>query len=49
MKKFIELKNGIPSADTILRVLSHIDSKQFERIFTEWTKDYFKSQPPCRR
>jgi len=48
LKKFIELKNGIPSADTILRVLAHIDSKQFERIFTEWTKDYFKSQPPTQ-
>ena len=48
LKKFIELKNGIPSADTILRVLAHIDSKQFERIFTEWTKNYFKSQPPTQ-
>lgn len=46
LRKFLELKNGIPSADTILRVLAHIDSKQFERIFTEWTKDYFKAQPP---
>ena len=46
LRKFLELKNGIPSADTILRVLAHIDSKQFERIFTEWTKDYFKTQPP---
>ena len=46
LRKFLALENGIPSADTILRVLAHIDSKQFERIFTEWTKDYFKTQPP---
>lgn len=42
LKHYIPLKNGIPSADTILRVLARLDSKQFEAAFLSWTKDYFK-------
>jgi hypothetical protein len=32
LKKYLKLPHGIPSADTILRVLSRIDSKQFEAL-----------------
>ena len=35
-KKFLKLKNGIPSEDTINRVFSSIDSEQFESCFIEW-------------
>jgi len=36
LRKFIELKNGIPSENTINRVFSAIDSNQFEQCFMEW-------------
>jgi predicted transposase YbfD/YdcC len=36
LRKFLKLKNGIPSEDTINRVFSAIDSKQFEDCFIEW-------------
>ena len=36
LKKFLELKNGIPSDDTINRVFSSIDSSQFETCFIDW-------------
>ncbi len=31
LKKYLELPNGIPSADTILRVIAGIDGKELER------------------
>lgn len=34
--KFLDLSNGIPSEDTINRVFSSIDSKEFERCFKDW-------------
>jgi predicted transposase YbfD/YdcC len=36
LRKFLNLKNGIPSEDTINRVFSSIDSDQFESCFMEW-------------
>lgn len=36
LKKFLKLKNGIPSDDTINRVFSAIDSDKFENCFMEW-------------
>jgi predicted transposase YbfD/YdcC len=38
LKKILKLPNGIPSHDTINRVISMIDPKQFEKLFIEWTK-----------
>jgi len=35
------LPNGIPSADTILRVLGRIDHTKFEECILNWTKGYF--------
>ena len=36
LRKFLDLKNGIPSEDTINRVFSSIDSDQFEACFIQW-------------
>lgn len=41
--KIMDFPNGIPSDDTINRVLSMIDTKQFELCFSNWTKSL--SQP----
>lgn len=38
LRTFLELPNGIPSHDTLNRVFSAIDSKQFELCFIEWVK-----------
>lgn len=35
-RKFVELKNGVPSHDTIGRVLSLIKPEQFQRAFLDW-------------
>jgi predicted transposase YbfD/YdcC len=35
-RKFLALKNGVPSEDTINRVFSAIDSNEFESCFIEW-------------
>jgi hypothetical protein len=43
-KKHLELPNGIPSADTILRLLSRMDSKKFQESFPAWTQGYFKER-----
>ena len=44
LKQYLSLPNGIPSADTILRVLARIDSKKFEESFLSWTSGYFKER-----
>lgn len=36
LKQYIGLKNGVPSADTIARVFSIIDPKEFENAFRKW-------------
>jgi Transposase len=37
LKQILELKNGIPSHDTINRVFSILNSRAFERLFMEWS------------
>jgi predicted transposase YbfD/YdcC len=36
LKRFLELPHGIPSHDTINRVFSILNPRQFERLFTRW-------------
>jgi predicted transposase YbfD/YdcC len=38
LKKYIELRNGIPSDDCIARVLSRIEPSQLTDCFIEWTR-----------
>jgi predicted transposase YbfD/YdcC len=42
LKQYLVLPHGIPSADTILRVLARIDHTKFEECFANWTRGYFK-------
>ena len=37
LKQILKLPNGIPSHDTINRVFSILHSKQFERLFIQWS------------
>jgi len=37
--EFLDLKNGIPSADTFSRVLSALDPKAFNAVLTEWVQN----------
>lgn len=39
LKTFLALPNGIPSHDTIGRVLAHIDPHQFQACFLRWIHD----------
>lgn len=41
-KKYMPYKNEIPSSDTLRRVFSLIDYKEFELYFTEWAKNGIK-------
>ena len=36
LRQFIELRNGIPSHDTIARVFSRLDPKKFQECFSRW-------------
>jgi predicted transposase YbfD/YdcC len=38
LRRFLPLKNGIPSHDTINRVFRLLDPKQFENAFRSWTQ-----------
>ena len=38
LKQFLELKNGVPSHDTINRVFQALDPQEFERFFTAWSQ-----------
>ena len=40
-KKYLKLENGIPSSDTILRVLARIDAKELEKVFIEYAWEAF--------
>lgn len=42
LKTFLELPNGIPSHDTIGRVFSLLDPKQFQASFSEWMQSTTK-------
>ncbi|MDR2923046.1 MAG: ISAs1 family transposase [Treponema sp.] len=44
LKKYLTLPHGIPSADTILRVLGRIDHTKFEESFLNWTRGYFQER-----
>lgn len=37
LKQFLSLSNGIPSHDTINRVFGLINTRQFERLFSQWS------------
>ena len=39
LKQFLELPNGIPSHDTIGRVLGTLDSQQFQSCFLSWINE----------
>ena len=41
LKKYLDLSNGIPSADTILRVLAKIDTEHLGKVFIEYAKSVF--------
>ena len=41
LKKYLELPNGIPSSDTILRVLARLETKELENVFVEYAKATF--------
>ena len=41
LKKYLKLENGIPSSDTILRVLARIDAKQLEKVFIDYARETF--------
>ena len=36
LRRFLVLKNGIPSHDTSERVFRILDPKQFETVFRQW-------------
>jgi len=36
LRRFLVLKNGVPSEDTFLRILRTLDPKQFEQAFRRW-------------
>lgn len=38
LKVFLSLPHGIPSHDTLNRVMSGIDSQQFHKCFMEWVR-----------
>lgn len=38
LRRFLELPNGIPSHDTIARVLTIVNQSQVEKIFAEWVQ-----------
>lgn len=42
LKTFLELPNGVPSHDTIGRVFSLLDPKQFQASFSEWMQSTVK-------
>jgi predicted transposase YbfD/YdcC len=44
LKQYLALPNGIPSADTILRVLARIDHTKFEESLNNWTQGYFRER-----
>jgi predicted transposase YbfD/YdcC len=44
LKRYLALPHGIPSADTILRVLGRINHTKFEECFLAWTRGYFRER-----
>jgi hypothetical protein len=46
LRKYLELPNGIPSTDTILRVLAGIDGKELEKVLAFYVQETFGSRIP---
>ena len=46
LRKYLELPNGIPSTDTILRVLAGIDGKELEKVLADYARETFGSRIP---
>lgn len=46
LKKYLELPNGIPSTDTILRVLAGIKGEELEKALAAYAREEFGSQIP---
>ena len=44
LKQYLELPHGIPSVDTIARVLSIIDPSQFETAFRHWVCSLYNTE-----
>jgi len=44
-RKYYPYKHGIPSHDTLSRVLGMIDKKEFEKLFISWACSHFKISP----
>lgn len=40
LRKYIRLKNGIPSKNTFHRVISSLDPEQFRSCFLQWVSDF---------
>lgn len=45
LRKLLPYKNGIPSHDTIGKILASIDHRQFSESFIAWTNELLKSIP----
>ncbi len=45
LKRFLELKNGIPSHDTFARVFARIDPNEFEKCFRDWVSSITELMP----
>jgi len=45
LKQILELKNGIPSHDTINRIFQVLNPKEFERCFIAWAQGLKDSGP----
>jgi len=43
LRRFLELKNGIPSHDTFGRLFARLDASQFQACFVSWVKAVFKA------
>src|SRR5258708_5089695 len=41
LKQWLELPNGIPSADTFERVFAHLDGEAFGACFMKWVEQVF--------
>lgn len=39
LRQFLELPNGVPSHDTFNRVFLHMDTKSFENVLKNWSKE----------
>ena len=46
LKKYLELPNGIPSSDTILRILARLNPARLGKVFIEYAKEAFAEKLP---